>query len=105
MKTTVSQSEVKKLVAAHDYYFKKISLEEALKLAEINKSENSNPVNESIEDSNSVPLNESKKGLFEAHVICGNCGSIDLKLSRKKSKLKCSKCGNIGLTESIQGME
>lgn len=40
---------------------------------------------------------------FDTHVLC-KCGSGDLELSVKKTKIRCKKCGNTGLTESIIGL-
>lgn len=47
---------------------------------------------------------EIKEG-FETHVLCSECWSGDLELSKLKTKIRCTKCGNVGLTESILGLE
>ena len=41
---------------------------------------------------------------FDTHVLCNHCGSGDLQLSKKKTKIRCKGCGNTGLTESVVGL-
>lgn len=56
----------------------------------------------------SLEISWEKKKLtegFETHVLCSECGSGDLELSKLKTKIRCTKCGNVGLTESILGLE
>jgi len=46
-----------------------------------------------------------EEAAFETHVLCNSCGSGDLELSKKKTKIRCKKCGNTGLTEGIVGLK
>lgn len=45
-----------------------------------------------------------KENAFDTHVLCSSCGSGDLELSKKKTKIRCKDCGNTGLTEGIVGL-
>lgn len=67
------------------------------------------PVNEEVKteiipETNKEEPKQIKEG-FETHVLCNECGSGDLELSKLKTKIRCTKCGNVGLTESILGLE
>lgn len=67
------------------------------------KEINEEVVQKATEDKTAKPKKNINEG-FDAHVLCNSCGSGNLKLSRKKSKIKCADCGNTGLTESVVGL-
>ncbi len=57
-----------------------------------------------IENKKEETVKQINEG-FETHVLCNECGSGELELSKLKTKIRCKKCGNVGLTESIVGLE
>lgn len=58
---------------------------------------------EIIPETNKEEPKQIKEG-FDTHVLCNNCSSGNLQLSKKKTKIRCKDCGNVGLTESVVGL-
>ncbi len=98
----MNELHTKSFRAAYDYWFENKPLEEVvqtLKPEEI--KEETKIIAESKEEVKTEQVNEG----FETHVLCNECGSGNLELSVKKTKLRCNDCGNVGLTESIVGLK
>lgn len=102
----MNEQHTKSFRAAYDYWFENKPLNEALSslkteekvVAEEKKKE---PKQEIVaEEKNEKVVKEG----FDTHVLCNHCGSGDLQLSKKKTKIRCKGCGNTGLTESVVGL-
>lgn len=96
----MNEQHTKSFRAAYDYWLENKPLEEVMQTL---KPEQKEEINKEVKTETKT---EDKKDLnegFETHVLC-KCGSDDLELSRKKTKIRCKKCGNVGLTENIVGL-
>ena len=47
---------------------------------------------------------KTKKRIFETHVLCSECGSGDLQLSKQRTKIRCKRCGEEDLVENVDGV-
>ena len=47
---------------------------------------------------------EVKEGLFETHVVCSTCGSEDLEISPKGTRIRCVECKTSDVVENVVGI-
>lgn len=112
----MNEQHTKSFRAAYDYWFENKPLEEVVQTLKpeekkgeevVNEEVKTEEVNEEVKAKTEDKSGDKKKNLnegFDTHVLC-SCGSGDLELSKKKTKIRCKKCGNVGLTESIVGLK
>jgi hypothetical protein len=110
----MNEQHTKSFRAAYDYWFENKPLEEVVQTLKPEETKGEEVVNQEVNEEvkgktedKSADKKKGKKDLnegFDTHVLC-SCGSGDLELSKKKTKIRCKECGNVGLTESIVGLK
>ena len=105
--TTLVKSKIlhsKQFFAAARYWFDDVPIIDAMKEAELIVEEKEEVTKSEIKKA-PQKLNKSKREeptvLFETHVVCTSCNSLNLKVS--KIKIKCNACGKVDLVENIRG--
>ena len=101
----MNEQHTKSFRAAYDYWFENKPLNEALSSLKTEETKKEEVIaEEKVETKKEEVVKQINEG-FDTHVLCNSCGSGDLELSKKKTKIRCKECGNVGLTESVIGLK